>query len=161
VAFGEGVVDGGVVVYEEFGGAVEWDDLLGGAAHRDRLRRDDRARRDRGACRHQRPFADDRAVQDDRAVPDQGLFADGAVVDEALVLWPTWMTVLSWMFAPARIVIVPRSARITAPYQIDTPASTTTSPTSVAVGAIHASGWTVGRLPSNEYNGMRHTLRLS
>jgi hypothetical protein len=52
-------------------------------------------------------------------------------------------------------MIGPKSARSTAPYQTEAPASTRTSPTSVAVGAIHASGLTSGSLPSNANNGTR------
>jgi hypothetical protein len=51
--------------------------------------------------------------------------------------------------------MAPKSARTTAPYQTDACASTVTSPTSVAVGAIHASGWTSGVLPSKENSGTR------
>ena len=50
--------------------------------------------------------------------------------------------------------IAPKSARSTAPYQTDAPASTVTSPTSVAVGAIQASGWTRGARPSKANSGM-------
>jgi hypothetical protein len=42
------------------------------------------------------------------------------------------------MFAPRRTMIGPKSARSTAPYQTDASSSTSTSPTRVAVGAIHA-----------------------
>src|SRR3954471_4707360 len=63
-------------------------------------------------------------------------------------------TAPSWMLAPARTTIGAKSARSTAPYQTDAPASTVTSPTSVAVGATNASGCTVGRLPSNANSGM-------
>ena len=38
---------------------------------------------------------------------------------------------------------------IAAPYQMLAPRPMWMSPTSVAVGAIHASGWMTGRLPSN------------
>ena len=51
-------------------------------------------------------------------------------------------------------MIRPKSARSTAPYQIDAPASTTTSPTTVAVGATHASGCTCGDRPSKLNSGM-------
>src|SRR3954453_14443354 len=54
----------------------------------------------------------------------------------------------------------PRSARSTAPYQTDAPASTTTWPTSVAVGATQASGCTSGERPSKLNSGMRANLRL-
>src|SRR5580658_7462924 len=52
-------------------------------------------------------------------------------------------------------MIGPKSARSTAPYQIEASASTSTSPTSVAVGAIHADGSTRGDFPSNENSGIR------
>src|SRR5687767_14312784 len=71
---------------------------------------------------------------------------------------PPCSTELSWMLAPARTTIRPKSARSTAPYQTDAPASTTTSPTSVAVGATHASGCTVDERPSNENSGMTGSL---
>jgi hypothetical protein len=47
-----------------------------------------------------------------------------------------------------------KSARMTALNQTDAPASMCTSPTSTAVGAMNAPGWTVGVRPSNEYNGI-------
>jgi len=43
-----------------------------------------------------------------------------------------------------------KSARSTAPYQTEAPASTCTSPTSVAVGAMNASSAIVGLTPSKE-----------
>ena len=46
----------------------------------------------------------------------------------------------SWMLAPARTTIGAKSPRSTAPYQTEAPASTVTSPTMVAVGAMNASG---------------------
>src|SRR5690348_532186 len=58
-------------------------------------------------------------------------------------------TELSCTLAPSRTMIVQMSARSTAPYQTLAPFSMVTSPISVAVGATKASGWTVGRLPSN------------
>ncbi len=61
---------------------------------------------------------------------------------------------MSCTLAPSRTTIEQMSARSTAPYQTEAPASTTTSPMSVAVGAIHASGWTCGDLPSKANNGM-------
>src|SRR3954467_5950081 len=67
---------------------------------------------------------------------------------------PPCSTELSWMLAPARTRIRPKSARRTAPYQIEARASITTSPTTVAVGAIQASGWTCGERPSKENSGM-------
>src|SRR3954447_22137725 len=71
---------------------------------------------------------------------------------------PPCSTEPSCTLAPARTTIRPKSARSTAPYQIEAPASTTTSPTSVAVGAIHASGWTCGERPSKENSGMSRRL---
>ena len=68
---------------------------------------------------------------------------------------PPCSTEPSWTLAPRRTRIGPKSARSTAPYQIDAPASTCTSPTRVAVGAIQASGLTVGARPSKENNGTR------
>ena len=44
------------------------------------------------------------------------------------------------MLAPRRTRIGPKSARSTAPYQMEASASTRMSPTRVAVGAIHAPG---------------------
>ncbi|EUA62890.1 hypothetical protein I542_3045 [Mycobacteroides abscessus 1948] len=38
--------------------------------------------------------------------------------------------------------------------QIETPASTVTSPMRQAVGATNASGWTLGLFPSSEYKGI-------
>src|SRR3954447_18735826 len=73
--------------------------------------------------------------------------------------WPPCSTEPSCTFAPARTRSRPKSARSTAPYQTDAWASTTTSPTRVAVGAIQASGWTCGERPSNENSGM--TCRVS
>src|ERR1700754_5049540 len=67
---------------------------------------------------------------------------------------PTWITELSCTFAPARMTMAPKSARTTTPYQTEASASTVTSPTSVAVGAIHADGCTAGLLPSNANSGM-------
>ena len=58
------------------------------------------------------------------------------------------------MLAPSPMTIVQMSARSTAPYQMLAPFSTVTSPIRVAVGATKASGWTVGRLPSNSNSGM-------
>ena len=63
---------------------------------------------------------------------------------------PPCSTELSCTLAPARTTIRPKSARSTTPYQIEAPASTTTSPTSVAVGAIHASGCTCGEALEGE-----------
>ncbi len=59
------------------------------------------------------------------------------------------------MFAPRRMTIGPKSARSTAPYQTDASASTRTSPTSVAVGAIQACGLTSGSWPSKLNSGTR------
>ena len=59
-----------------------------------------------------------------------------------------WMTALSWTLAPARMAMGAKSPRSTAPYQTEAPASTVTSPTSVAVGATKASRSTRGRRPS-------------
>jgi hypothetical protein len=53
---------------------------------------------------------------------------------------PTWITALSCTLAPARMTTAPKSARTTTPYQTEASASTVTSPISVAVGAIQASG---------------------
>ena len=63
---------------------------------------------------------------------------------------PECSTEPSWMLAPARMMIGEKSARSTAPYQTEAPASTCTSPTSVAVGAMNASSATVGLTPSKE-----------
>src|SRR5690349_11806466 len=68
---------------------------------------------------------------------------------------PPCSTQPSWTFAPARTTIGPKSARSTALYQIDASASTRTSPTRVAVGAMNAVGCTVGAWPSKENSGMR------
>src|SRR6266567_1178884 len=68
---------------------------------------------------------------------------------------PPCSTELSWMFAPRRTRIGPKSARSTAPYQMEASASTRTSPTRVAVGAIHAVGLTSGSRPSKANNGIR------
>src|SRR5215472_5442677 len=59
------------------------------------------------------------------------------------------------MFAPRRTTIGPKSARSTAPYQTEASASTRTSPTRVAVGAIHATGLTCGSRPSKANSGIR------
>src|ERR1700690_3108283 len=67
---------------------------------------------------------------------------------------PPCSTEPSWMFAPRRMMIGPKSARSTAPYQIEASASTRTSPTRVAVGAIHASGLTWGSRPSKLKSGI-------
>src|SRR3954470_14405801 len=72
---------------------------------------------------------------------------------------PPCRTEPSCTLAPERTTIRPKSARSTAPYQTDACASTTTSPTRVAVGAIQASGWTCGERPSKENSGM--TCRVS
>src|SRR5439155_12021960 len=53
-----------------------------------------------------------------------------------------WTIEPSWTLAPARTMTGEKSALRTAPYQTEASASTTTSPTSVAVGATKASGWT-------------------
>ncbi len=68
---------------------------------------------------------------------------------------PPCSTDPSCTFAPRRTMIVPKSARSTAPYQTEASASTRTSPTRVAVGAIHAAGLISGSRPSNENNGIR------
>ncbi len=68
---------------------------------------------------------------------------------------PPCSTDPSWMFAPRRTRIGPKSARSTAPYQMDASASTRTSPIRVAVGAIHAVGLTSGLRPSNSNSGIR------
>ena len=59
-------------------------------------------------------------------------------------------TAPSCTLAPARMMIGPKSARSTAPYQTEAPASTRTSPTNVAVGAMNASSAMVGLTPSKE-----------
>src|SRR5581483_3954783 len=56
-------------------------------------------------------------------------------------------------------MIVQMSARRTTPYQMLAPFSTVTSPIRVAVGATNASGWTLGRLPSNSKIGMLRRYR--
>ncbi len=71
---------------------------------------------------------------------------------------PPCSTELSCTLAPAPSTIGPKSARSTTPYQTEASASTVTSPTSVAVGAIHADGWTFGLAPSNENSGMTVTV---
>ena len=48
------------------------------------------------------------------------------------------------------MMIGPKSARSTAPYQTEASSSIVTSPTMVAVGAIQAAGLIVGWWPSNE-----------
>src|SRR5580704_5937849 len=68
---------------------------------------------------------------------------------------PPCSTEPSWMFAPRRTTIGPKSARSTAPYQTEASASTRTSPTRVAVGAIQASGLTCGSRPSKAKSGIR------
>ena len=68
---------------------------------------------------------------------------------------PPCSTDPSWMFAPRRTMIGPKSARSTAPYQTEASASTRTSPTRVAVGAIHAPGLTSGSRPSKANSGTR------
>src|SRR5688500_4801346 len=50
---------------------------------------------------------------------------------------------------------------MTAPYQTDAPASISTSPINVAVGATKASGCTRGALPSKEKSGIRGTVLCS
>jgi hypothetical protein len=68
---------------------------------------------------------------------------------------PPCSTEPSCTLAPRRTTIGPKSARSTAPYQIEASSSTRTSPTSVAVGAIQAAGLTVGFRPSNSNIGIR------
>ena len=68
---------------------------------------------------------------------------------------PPCRTDPSCTLAPRRTTIGPKSARSTAPYQIEASASTVTSPTRVAVGAIHADGLTSGSRPSKEKSGIR------
>jgi hypothetical protein len=68
---------------------------------------------------------------------------------------PPCSTDPSWMLAPRRTTIGPKSARNTAPYQTEASSSTRTSPTRVAVGAIHAVAATRGSWPSNANNGIR------
>src|SRR5690606_10569149 len=70
----------------------------------------------------------------------------------------TCTTVLSWMLAPSRTMMRPKSPRSTAPYHTEAFFSTTTSPINVAVGAIQASGCTVGLTPSKANIGMGDTL---
>ena len=60
----------------------------------------------------------------------------------------------SCTLAPSRTTIGAKSARRTALNHTDAPASTCTSPTKVAVGAMKAVGSTVGDRPSNEYSGI-------
>src|ERR1700730_8187672 len=60
----------------------------------------------------------------------------------------------SCTLAPRRTMIGPKSARSTAPYQTDAPASTRTSPTGVGVGAIQASGLMSGSRPSKANSGI-------
>src|SRR3954447_11907730 len=60
----------------------------------------------------------------------------------------------SCTLAPSRTMIGAKSARMTALNHTDAPASTWTSPISVAVGAMNAPGSIVGDRPSNEYNGI-------
>src|SRR6266700_7020011 len=68
---------------------------------------------------------------------------------------PPCSTEPSWMFAPRRTTIGPKSARSTAPYQMEASASTRTSPTRVTVGAIQAPGLTCGSRPSKAKSGIR------
>src|SRR4051794_40584132 len=74
---------------------------------------------------------------------------------------PPCSTHPSWMFAPARMMIGPKSALSTALYQTEALASTRTSPTRVAVGAMNAVGCTVGARPSKENSGIRAASHLS
>src|SRR5438093_2653213 len=68
---------------------------------------------------------------------------------------PPCSTEPSWMFAPRRTTVGPKSARSTAPYQTEASASTRTSPSKVAVGAIQAPGLTCGSRPSKAKSGIR------
>ena len=63
-------------------------------------------------------------------------------------------TLQSWTFAPCRTMMGAKSARSTALNHTDAPASTWTSPTRVAVGAMKAPGSTVGDRPSNVNSGI-------
>ncbi len=65
----------------------------------------------------------------------------------------------SCTLAPSRTMMGAKSARRTALNHTDAPASTCTSPTSVAVGAMNAPGSTVGDRPSNEYSGIVQIYR--
>jgi hypothetical protein len=67
---------------------------------------------------------------------------------------PPCRTEPSCTLAPWRTIIDPKSPRSTAPYQTEASASTCTSPTRVAVGAIHAFGLTTGLRPSKENSGI-------
>ncbi len=60
----------------------------------------------------------------------------------------TWNAQLSCTLQRAPMVIGSLSARITAPYQMLAPAPMVTAPTSVALGATHASSSTCGVFPS-------------
>ena len=68
---------------------------------------------------------------------------------------PPCRTEPSCTLAPRRTMIGPKSARSTAPYQMEASSSTRTSPTRVAVGAIQAVGLTLGSRPSNANSGIR------
>ena len=63
-------------------------------------------------------------------------------------------TLQSCTLAPSRTMIGAKSARSTALNQTDAPASTCTSPISVAVGATKAVGSTTGDRPSKAYSGI-------
>src|SRR5206468_1525391 len=66
----------------------------------------------------------------------------------------------SCTFAPRRTTIGLKSARSTALYHTDAFSSTVTSPTSTAVGATKADGWTFGLFPSKLNSGMVSTLAV-
>src|SRR5437870_2374166 len=72
----------------------------------------------------------------------------------------TWTTAQSWTLAPRRTTIGEKSARSTALYQTDAFSSTVTSPTSTAVGAMNALGWTRGVFPSKLNSGMGPVLAV-
>src|SRR5439155_465081 len=72
----------------------------------------------------------------------------------------TCTTAQSCTFAPRRTTIGLKSARSTALYHTDAFSSTVTSPTSTAVGATNADGWTFGLLPSKLNSGMVWTLAV-
>ena len=110
--------------------------------------------------------ADDRTVEDGAVVGQDGLSTDMCAVHHASVrdrgtrsdvdldARRGMQDAESCTLAPSRTTIGAKSPLSTALNQTDAPASTCTSPTKVAVGAIKALGSTVGDRPSNEYNGI-------
>ena len=69
------------------------------------------------------------------------------------------MTEQSWTLASSRTTTGLKSARMTAPYQTDAPASMVTSPTMVALGAMNALGVDVRRLAFEGVDRHRRSLK--